>query len=118
MTVTMDLASREVTGLLSQVAKGDRDAEAKLIPLVYAELHRMARGYMRREREEHTLQPTALVHEAYFKLVEQHSVDWRSRTHFFGVAAQVMRRVLMTTLADTCAQNEEAGKKPFRWRKL
>jgi RNA polymerase sigma-70 factor (ECF subfamily) len=92
---TVDIASAEVTVLLSQLAKGNQEAESKLIFLVYGELRRMAARYMRREREDHTLQTTALVHEAYLKLVEQHSVDWQSRSHFFGIAAQVMRRVLL-----------------------
>jgi RNA polymerase sigma-70 factor, ECF subfamily len=91
----VDFASAEVTLLLSELAKGNHAAESKLIPLVYDELRRMADRYMRREREDHTLQATALVHEAYLKLVEQHSVDWKSRAHFFGIAAQVMRRVLI-----------------------
>lgn len=91
----MDCASPEVTVLLSELAKGNPEAESKLIPLVYNELRRMADRYMRREREDHTLQTTALVHEAYIKLVDQHSVAWQSRAHFFGIASQVMRRVLI-----------------------
>jgi len=87
--------STEVTVLLSELTKGNPEAGAKLIPLVYGELRRMAGGYMRREREGHTLQATALVHEAYLKLLGQHSVDWQNRAHFFGIAAQVMRRVLI-----------------------
>jgi RNA polymerase sigma-70 factor (ECF subfamily) len=75
--------------------KGDKSAASKLIPIVYNELRRLAAGYMRRERSDHTLQPTALVHEAYLKLIEQRSVDWQSRAHFFGIAAQVMRRILV-----------------------
>jgi RNA polymerase sigma factor (TIGR02999 family) len=65
------------------------------MPLIYDELRRLAASYMRRERADHTLQATALVHEAYLKLVEQRSVDWQSRAHFFGVAAQLMRRILV-----------------------
>ena len=91
----MDFASAEVTGLLSQLAQGNREAESKLISVVYAELRRMAQRYMRKEREDHTLQTTALVHEAYLKLVDQHSVNWESRSHFFGIASNVMRRVLV-----------------------
>lgn len=91
----MDFSSAEVTALLGELAKGNADAGPKLIPLVYEELRRMADRYMRRERSDHTLQTTALVHEAYLKLVDQHSVTWQSRAHFFGVAAQVMRRVLV-----------------------
>jgi RNA polymerase sigma-70 factor, ECF subfamily len=84
----------EVTILLAEVTKGNQDAIPKLVPLVYDEMRRLAGRYMRRERTNHTLQATALVHEAYLKMVEQRS-DWRSRAHFFGVAAQVMRHVLI-----------------------
>lgn len=85
----------EVTLLLSALTRGDEQAGEKLVPLVYDELRRLARSYMRRERTDHTLQATALVHEAYLKLVEQRSANWQSRAHFFGVAAQVMRRILI-----------------------
>jgi RNA polymerase sigma-70 factor (ECF subfamily) len=84
----------EVTVLLSEMSKGNDEAASKLVPLVYDEMRRLAGRYMRRERENHTLQATALVHEAYLKLVEQRS-DWQSRAHFFGVAAQVMRHILI-----------------------
>ncbi|MGO9433698.1 MAG: sigma-70 family RNA polymerase sigma factor [Terracidiphilus sp.] len=87
--------NQDVTLLLSALTRGDKDAASKLIPVVYAELRRLAGSYMRRERTDHTLQATALVHEAYLKLVEQRSVDWQSRAHFFGVAAQLMRRILV-----------------------
>jgi RNA polymerase sigma factor (TIGR02999 family) len=87
--------SADVTALLSELAKGNPDAGPKLVPLVYDELRRIANGYMRRERTGHTLQATALVHEAYIKLLGQHSTCWQSRAHFFGIAAQVMRRVLI-----------------------
>jgi RNA polymerase sigma-70 factor (ECF subfamily) len=85
----------DVTLLLGQLANGNEDAASRLIPLVYNELRRLAGGYMRCERPDHTLQATALVHEAYLKLVEQRSVDWQGRAHFFGVAAQIMRRILI-----------------------
>jgi RNA polymerase sigma-70 factor (ECF subfamily) len=85
----------DVTILLAELTKGNKEAASKLIPMVYDELRRLADGYMRRERGDHTLQATALVHEAYLKLVEQRSVDWKSRAHFFGIAAQVMRRILV-----------------------
>lgn len=88
-------AHEDVTVLLRQLAKGDDVAASKLIPIVYDELRRLAAGYMRRERKEHTLQPTALVHEAYLKLIEQRAVDWQGRAHFFGIAAQIMRRILI-----------------------
>jgi RNA polymerase sigma-70 factor (ECF subfamily) len=87
--------SEDVTLLLSQLRNGNQDAHAKLIPIVYDELRRLARAYMRRERSEHTLQATALVHEAYIKLVQQRSVDWQGRSHFYGIAAQLMRQILI-----------------------
>jgi RNA polymerase sigma-70 factor, ECF subfamily len=87
--------NQEVTQLLSALTRGDEGAASKLIPVVYDELRRLAGSYMRRERVDHTLQATALVHEAYLKLVEQRSVNWQSRAHFFGVAAQLMRRILI-----------------------
>jgi len=91
----MEDAHGDVTLLLGQLAEGKEQVASKLIPLVYSELRRLAGGYMRRERNDHTLQPTALVHEAYLKLVEQRSVNWQSRAHFFGIAAQLMRRILV-----------------------
>jgi RNA polymerase sigma-70 factor, ECF subfamily len=84
----------EVTRLLRKMRKGDKDAEARLIPLVYEELRKIARAYMRRESPDHTLQPTALVNEAYLRLAGQR-VEWRNRTQFFAVAAQLMRRILV-----------------------
>ena len=87
--------SNEITQLLHDAAQGQKDAEAALIPLVYAELHRIAARYMRGEGPGATLQPTALVHEAYVRLTVPKSVDWQSRTHFFAVAATVMRRILV-----------------------
>src|SRR5579863_5776921 len=87
--------NQEVTLLLSALTRGDDGAASKLIPVVYDELRRLAGSYMRRERVDHTLQATALVHEAYLKLVEQRSVNWQSRAHFFGIAAQLMRRILI-----------------------
>ena len=91
----MDAQSTEVTLLLKQVASGNQEAAARLIPLVYDELHRVARQRLRAERPDHTLQPTALVHEAYLKLVAQRNANWQSRAHFFAVASQLMRRVLV-----------------------
>jgi len=87
--------SQDVTLLLSALTRGDDAAASKLVPVVYGELRRLADNYMRRERVDHTLQATALVHEAYLKLVEQRSVNWQGRAHFFGVAAQLMRRILI-----------------------
>jgi RNA polymerase sigma-70 factor, ECF subfamily len=91
----MERPPQDVTVLLAEVTKGDQQAASKLIPLVYDELRRLAGRYMRRERTGHTLQATALVHEAYLKLVQYPSVDWQNRAHFFGIAAQVMRHILV-----------------------
>ncbi len=85
----------EVTRLLRALEAGAHGVEEELIPLVYHELHRLAERYMRDERADHTLQPTALVHEAYLKLVEQRSTSWRNRAHFLAIAAQAMRRILV-----------------------
>jgi RNA polymerase sigma-70 factor, ECF subfamily len=84
----------EVTLLLRAMKSGDNSAADKLLPLVYNELHRLARSYMQRERQDHTLQPTALINEAYLRL-SRDNVDWQSRQHFIAVAANVMRRVLV-----------------------
>lgn len=85
----------EVTALLAEMKLGSKDALANLIPLVYRELRRLAGHYMRDERASHTLQPTALVHEAFLRLGNQDRADWRSRAQFMGVAAQIMRRILV-----------------------
>jgi RNA polymerase sigma-70 factor (ECF subfamily) len=84
----------QTTRLLKAVHAGDNAAAERLLPLVYAELHRVANAYMRRERQDHTLQPTALINEAYLRLIQE-DVDWNSREHFIGFAAHVMRRVLV-----------------------
>ncbi len=83
-----------VTQLLVRYQAGDHDALGQLFPVVYDELRRIAAGYMKRENPGHTLQATALVNEAYFRLVDQKAVEWQNRAHFFGVAAQIMRRIL------------------------
>ena len=88
-------SSPDVTALLADWSRGDRTALNQLLPLVYAELRRIAARQLRSERVGHTLQPTALVHEVYLRIVDQRHVDWQSRAHFFGVAAQVMRRILV-----------------------
>lgn len=85
---------KEVTGLLRAWGEGDHGALDRLMPLVYDELRRLAEGYLRRERHDHTLQPTALLHEAYLRLVDQ-SLHLENRHHFFGIAAQIMRRILV-----------------------
>src|ERR1700734_2036938 len=90
----MDTNSSDVTQLLKAMANGDSKAAEDLLPLVYAELHRLAISYMRGERADHTLQATALINEAYLRLAQE-DIDWNSREHFIGVAANVMRRVLV-----------------------
>src|SRR5690349_17431649 len=89
------VTSEQVTQLLIDWGNGDKAALDKLIPLVYGELHRLARYYMRRERAGHTLQTTALVNEAYLRLIDQRNVRWQSRAHSFAIAAQLMRRILV-----------------------
>ena len=84
-----------ITQLLIDWGKGDQAALERLMPLVYSELRHLASNYLRRERAEHTLQPTALVNEAYLKLVDQRNARWQNRAHFFGIAAQLMRRILV-----------------------
>jgi RNA polymerase sigma factor (TIGR02999 family) len=91
----MDTEKGEVTRLLKAMAHGDPQAADSLLPLVYAELHRLAKAYMRRERPDHTLQPTALVHEAFLRLAGAASLSAQDRTHFLRTASQAMRRVLV-----------------------
>ena len=85
----------EVTQLLAELCRGKQEVAPQLIPLVYEELRRLARHFMRLERPGHTLQTTALIHEAYLRLVEQRETTWQNRAHFFAVAAQSMRRILV-----------------------
>jgi RNA polymerase sigma factor (TIGR02999 family) len=87
--------SSRVTQLLEKHEPGDREATEKLFLDVYSELRAIAAGYLRRERKDHTLRPTALVHEVYLKLVDQTRVSWRSQAHFLAIAAQAMRRILV-----------------------
>jgi RNA polymerase sigma-70 factor (ECF subfamily) len=84
-----------VTQLLVELTDGKTQVLERLLPIVYGELRVLANNYLRRERADHTLQPTALVHEAYLKLVDQKNVQWQNRAHFFGVAANIMRRILV-----------------------
>ena len=102
-----------VTQILRDWNEGDADAPAQLMPLVYEELRRRAADCLRRERRDHTLQPTALVHEAYVKLVEQNRAQWKDRTHFCSVAAQLMRRILVKY-----AEARNAGKRGGQMRKI
>jgi len=91
----METSTGEVTRLLQDWSDGSRKALDKLLPLVYAELRRLAHSYLRHERPGHTLQTTALVHEAYLKLIDQRSVNWQNRAQFFALSAQAMRRILI-----------------------
>lgn len=86
---------QEVTRLLMEWQNGNQAALNDLMPLVYDELRRLAAYFLQRERSDHTLQPTALVHEAYMRLIDQHSISWQNRAHFFALAAQMMRRILI-----------------------
>jgi len=85
----------EITQLLLRWSRGDQAALDQLMPVVYEELHKLAHSYLRRERSDHTLQPTALINEAYLRLVKQDFPEWQSRRHFYGVAAQLMRQILV-----------------------
>lgn len=99
----------DVTQLLDAAAAGNPVAAAELLPLVYAELRKLAAARMAAEASDHTLQPTALVHEAYMRLVSQREVDWRNRAQFLGVAAQVMRRLLVDHARAHNAEKRGAG---------
>jgi RNA polymerase sigma-70 factor, ECF subfamily len=100
--------TQEVTILLAKLSKGDHSALDELLPLVYDELRRLADRYLRRERSDHTLQATALVNEAYLRLVDQ-NVPWQNRAHFFGVAAEMMRRILVDHARGHQAQKRGSG---------
>jgi RNA polymerase sigma factor (TIGR02999 family) len=91
----MNSTPGEITELLMAWNQGDQAAHDRLAPIVYEELRRLARGYLRRERPGHTLQPTALVHEAFLRLIDQSQVNWQNRAHFFGIAARLMRQILI-----------------------
>jgi RNA polymerase sigma-70 factor (ECF subfamily) len=101
----------DITELLKQLGDGNREAEAKLAPLVYEELRRRAARCMRGERPDHTLEPTALVHEAYLKLTAQRKVAWKSRMQFYCVAARLMRRVLVDHAREVKAAKRGGGRK-------
>jgi len=103
----------DVTRLLLAWSNGDRDALEDLIPVVYGELRRIAARYFRHERPDHTLQPTGLVHEAYFKLIDQDHARWQNRAQFFGVAAQLMRRILVDHARTRVAAKRGGGMTPI-----
>jgi RNA polymerase sigma factor (TIGR02999 family) len=99
-------SSGDITMLLKRISAGDRSAEEQLVPRVYQDLRRLAAVYLRHERPDHTLQPTALVHEAYLRLTGRAAIQWQDRVHFFRIAASTMRRILVDH-----ARNNKAGKR-------
>ena len=106
------MANREVTRLLGSLSEGDSAVAQRLLPLVYDELRSLAESYFARERSDHTLQPTALVHEAFLRLVNQPDSRWESRAHFYRVAAQAMRRVLVNHARDRKRLKRGGGNSP------
>jgi RNA polymerase sigma factor (TIGR02999 family) len=105
----------DVTALLVAWNNGDEDARDRLMAVVYDELRRRARGRLRRERPDHSLSPTALVNEAYLKLIDQRSVQWQNRAHFFAIAGHAMRRILVDHARARRAVKREAGRR-VSWR--
>lgn len=99
----------DVTQLLADWSRGDQSALERLMPLVYGELRRLAASYLRRERPNHTLQSTALVHEAFMRLMNQQDVHWQNRAHFYGIAAQMIRRILVDYARSQHAEKRGAG---------
>ena len=109
----MNLSPGEITELLQAVRKGDSAAASRLVPLVYAQLRRLAASYLRRERPDHTLQPTALVHDALLRLLGTQEIDWQDRAHFFAITANSMRRILIDH-----ARAHRAQRRSGVWKKL
>ena len=105
--------SQDITLLLQQIGKGNENAPDELFAVVYEELRRLAYGYMQNERSDHTLQPTALVHEAFIQLVGWENVTWQNRAHFFAVAARIMRQVLIES-----ARQKKSAKRGGSWQKI
>lgn len=100
-----------LTQLLLKANRGDKSALDEILPLVYNELRRIAQNYLSQERDDHTLQATALVHEAYLRLIDQRRVDWQNRSQFFGLAASMMRRILVNHALEQKAQKRGSGQK-------
>lgn len=107
-----EASAEEITQLLKAWSEGDRVAFDRLMPLVYQELHRLAHRYMKREHAGHTLQTSALVNEAYLKLINEREMHWQSRAHFFAVASQMMRQILVDYARSRCAAKRGDGKAP------
>ncbi len=105
--------SQEATQIVNDLANGDRQAAERLMPLVYDEFRQLAGSYLQQETKAHTLQPTALVHEAYLRLIDQTRVNWQGRTHFFAVGAQAMRRVLVDH-----ARGKQRTKRGGGWHRI
>ena len=105
----MPTEDRDITALLGEVRNGERAAVDVLFPVLYDELRRLAEHRLSRERRDHTLSPTALVHEAYLKLIDQTRTDWENRAHFFGIAALVMRRILINYARERSAEKRGGG---------
>jgi RNA polymerase sigma-70 factor, ECF subfamily len=103
------MSSQKITEILIAWNKGERHAIDQLLPIVEKELRRIAHNYMRKERRNHTLQTTALINEAYMKLIDQRSVEWSNRAHFFALSAQIMRRILLNHARDRIAQKRAGG---------
>lgn len=106
--------TKEITQLLAHWGAGDETALEQLMPIVYQELRKIADGYLRRERADHTLQPTALIHEAYLRLIDQSLPQWQNRAHFFGVAAQLMRQILVEHARAQMAQKRGGELQPVK----
>src|SRR5262245_37748009 len=109
---TANLSKRDVTVLLQAWSEGDASAPEKLAPLIYAELRRLARRYMRRENPAHTLETGALLNEAYLRLADWKNARWENRAHFYGVASGIMRRVLVDYARSRSYQKRGAGARP------
>lgn len=105
--------SQEITALLVTWRQGDEQALARLLPIVYQELRKIADAYLHNERADHTLQPTALIHEVYLRLVDQSLPQWQNRAHFYGVAAQLMRQILVEHARGRAALKRGGGKQKF-----
>jgi RNA polymerase sigma factor (TIGR02999 family) len=107
----MALRKDEVTGILNSLSNGEAEAPSRLLPLVYDDLRRLAAAYFANERTDHTLQPTALVHEAYIRLVNWEDVSWQNRAHFFALAAEVMRHILVDHARRRSARKRGSGQR-------
>ena len=103
------MVAAEMTELLQRVARGDKNAEAELLPQIYRELHQIARAYLRNERPEHTLQASALVNEVYVRVFAKPDAEWKNRSHFFGMAARTMRSILVDYARGRKAVKRDGG---------